>query len=71
MKKIYHLTIVYDPDTEEVEYLMETIDENDPTSLTFLGIADCEEYFEEMMEDEELMKMIDACCEGSVEPGEA
>ena len=50
---------------------METIDENDPTSLTFLGIADCEEYFEEMMEDEELMKMIDACCEGSVEPGEA
>ena len=58
---------MYDPDTEEVEYLMETIDEDDPTSLTLLGIADCEEYFEEMMEDEELMKMINLCCE----PGEA
>lgn len=63
MKKIYHLTIVYDQETEEVEYLMESVEEDCPSALTFLGIADCEDYFE----DEELMKMIDLCCE----PGEA
>ena len=71
MKKIYHLTIVYDQETEEVEYLMESVEEESPHALTLLGIADCEDYFDEMMEDEELMKMIDACCEGTVEPGEA
>ena len=50
---------------------MESVEEDNPAALTLLGIADCEDYFEEMLEDEELMKMIDACCEGTVEPGEA
>lgn len=63
MKRIYHLTIVYDSEKEEIEYLMESVDEECESQLTLIGMSDTEDYFE----DEELLKMIDACCE----PGEA
>ena len=47
-KRIYHLTIEFDPDTEEIEYILETVDEVDDehVRLTHIGTIDLEEYFD-------------------------
>jgi Ca2+-binding EF-hand superfamily protein len=47
-KRIYHLTIEFDPDTEEVEYILETIDEvgEDYIQLVQIGSIDLEKYFD-------------------------
>ena len=54
-KRIYHLTIEYDSDTEEIEYILETVDEVDEghVQLTQIGTIDLEEYF-----DKETLKEI-------------
>jgi|TARA_Y100000034_G_C6828995_1_gene374055 Ca2+-binding EF-hand superfamily protein len=59
-RKIYHLTIEFDPDTEEVEYLIETVDEVDEgfVQLTQIGTVDLETYF-----DKETLKEILLCYE--------
>ena len=59
-KKIYHLTIEFDPETEEVEYMMETVDEVDEgfVQLTQIGTVDLETYF-----DKETLKEILLCYE--------
>ena len=59
-RKIYHLTIEFDPDTEEVEYLIETVDEVDEgfVQLTQIGTVDLETYF-----DKETLKEILMCYE--------
>ena len=47
-KRIYHLTIEFDADTEEIEYILETVDEvdEDHVQLTQIGAIDLEEYFD-------------------------
>ena len=47
-KRIYHLTIEYDAETEEIEYILETVDEvdEDHVQLTQIGSIDLEEYFD-------------------------
>ena len=59
-RKIYHLTIEFDPDTEEVEYLIETVDEVDEgfVQLTQICTVDLETYF-----DKETLKEILLCYE--------
>jgi len=59
-KKIYHLTIEFDPETEEVEYMMETVDEVDVgyVQLTQIGTVDLGRYF-----DKETLKEILMCYE--------
>ena len=59
-KKIYHLTIEFDPETEEVEYMMETVDEVEEgfLQLTQIGTVDLEAYF-----DKETLKEILMCYE--------
>ena len=59
-KKIYHLTIEFDPETEEVEYMIETVDEVDVghVKLTQIGTVDLETYF-----DKETLKEILMCYE--------
>ena len=59
-KKIYHLTIEFDPETEEVEYMMETVDEVEEgfVQLTQIGTVDLEKYF-----DKETLKEILMCYE--------
>ena len=59
-KRVYHLTIEYDPDTEDIEYVMETIDHIDDghIQLTQIGTVDLEEYF-----DKETLKEILQCYE--------
>ena len=54
-KRVYHLTIEFDPDTEEVEYVLETIDEidEDHIQLVQIGNIDLEKYF-----DKEILKLI-------------
>ena len=54
-KRIYHLTIEYDKETEEIEYILETVDEvdEDHVQLTQIGVIDLEEYF-----DKETLKEI-------------
>jgi len=54
-KRIYHLTIEYDKETEEVEYILETIDEvdDDHVKLIQIGTIDLENYF-----DKETLKEI-------------
>lgn len=54
-KRIYHLTIEFDPATEEIEYILETIDEidDDHVKLVQIGSVDLEEYF-----DKETLKEI-------------
>tara|TARA_Y100000310_G_scaffold273789_1_gene289480 strand:- start:271 stop:489 length:219 start_codon:yes stop_codon:yes gene_type:complete len=69
-KRIYHLTIAYDPETEEVEYLMESIDESSDSEVMILGSADFAEYFRGTQDtDEDLEKILESFCNG--EPGEA
>ena len=59
-KRIYHLTIEYDKETEEVEYILETIDEvdDDHVKLIQIGTIDLENYF-----DKETLKQILQCYE--------
>ena len=59
-KRVYHLTIEFDPETEEVEYMMETVDEVGEgfVNLTQIGTVDLEEYF-----DKETLKQILMCYE--------
>ena len=54
-KRVYHLTIEYDKETEEIEYIMETIDEIDVDhiQLVRIGSIDLGEYF-----DKETLKEI-------------
>ena len=59
-KRVYHLTIEYDHETEEIEYVMETVDYVDDchVQLTQIGTVDLEEYF-----DKETLKEILQCYE--------
>ena len=69
-KRIYHLTIAYNPDTEEIEYLMEQIEESPGSEVVLLGTADFAEYFKGTDDmDEEVAKILESFCDG--EPGEA
>ena len=54
-KRIYHLTIEYNAETEEIEYILETVDEvdEDHVQLTQIGVINLEEYF-----DKETLKEI-------------
>ena len=69
-KRVYHLTIAYDPETEEIEYLMETINEESDSEVLLLGSADFSDYFKDNQEiDEDLQEILESFCNG--EPGEA
>ena len=69
-KRIYHLTIAYNPETEEIEYLMETIDESPDSEVVLLGTADFADYFRDTQDiDEEIEKILLEF--GNIEPGEA
>ena len=69
-KRIYHLTIAYNPDTEEIEYLMEQIEESPGSEVVLLGTADFADYFRETQDiDEEIEKILLEF--GNIEPGEA
>ena len=59
-KRVYHLTIEFDRETEEIEYILETVDEVDEShvKLTQIGVIDLEEYF-----DKETLKEILLGCE--------
>ena len=59
-KRVYHLTIVYDSETDEIEYIMETIEHIDDghIQLTQIGSVNLEEYF-----DKETLKQILQCYE--------
>ena len=59
-KRVYHLTIEFDKDTEEIEYILETIDEidEDHVQLVQIGTIDLEEYF-----DKKTLKEILLCYE--------
>jgi hypothetical protein len=54
-KRVYHLTIEFDSETEEVEYIVETVEKVDDgmVELTQIGRVDLEDHF-----DEEDIKMI-------------
>ena len=57
-KRVYHLTIEFDPDTEEIEYIVETVDETTESilQLTKIGAVDLEKYFDE----EDIVKILEA-----------
>ena len=55
--KVYHLTIAYNPKTEEIEYIMESVDE-DTLDITVIGEVDLADYF-----DEAVLKLISECYE--------
>ena len=59
-KRIYHLTIEYDADTEEVEYLVETVEqlEDDEIRLVEIGSVDISKYF-----SKEVLKELSQCYE--------
>ena len=59
-KRIYHLTIEYDADTEEVEYLVETVEqlEDDEVRLIEIGSVDISKYF-----SKEVLKELAQCYE--------
>jgi len=59
-KRIYHLTIEYDADTEEVEYLVETVEqlEDDEVRLIEIGSVDISKYF-----SKEILKELAQCYE--------
>ena len=59
-KRIYHLTIEYDADTEEVEYLVETVEqlEDDEVRLIEIGSVDISKYF-----SKEVLKELALCYE--------
>ena len=47
-KRVYHLTIEFDPETDDTEYILETIDEidDDYVQLVQIGNIDLEKYFD-------------------------
>ena len=59
-KRIYHLTIEYDADTEEVENLVETVEqlEGDDIRLIEIGTVDISKYF-----SKEVLKELAQCYE--------
>ena len=59
-KRVYHLTIEFDPETDDIEYILETIDEvdDDHVQLVQIGNIDLEKYF-----DKETLKEILQCYE--------
>jgi len=59
-KRIYHLTIEYDNETEEVEYIVETVDqlEDDDIRLVEIGTVDISKYF-----NKEVLKELALCYE--------
>ena len=59
-KRIYHLTIEYDNETEEVEYIVETVDqpEDDEIRLIEIGTVDISKYF-----SKEVLKELAQCHE--------
>jgi len=59
-KRIYHLTIEYDNDTDEVEYLVETVEEleDDEIRLIEIGSVDISKYF-----SKEVLKELALCYE--------
>ena len=59
-KRVYHLTIEFDPETEDIEYIMETVEhvDNDHVQLVQIGTVDLEKYF-----DKETLKEILQCYE--------
>ena len=60
-KRIYHLTIEYDDETEEVEYIVETIDhleDDDDIRLIEIGTVDISKYF-----SKEVLKELAQCHE--------
>ena len=59
-KRVYHQTIEYDAETEEIEYVMETVNHVDDghVQLVQIGTVDLEKYF-----DKETLKEILQCYE--------
>ena len=59
-KRIYHLTIEYDAETEDVEYLVETVEEleDDEIRLIEIGSVDISKYF-----SKEVLKELAQCYE--------
>ena len=61
-KRIYHLSIEYDSETEEVEYILETLDEvEDPdgsTSIVKIGEIELNKHF-----DKETLEELAQCQE--------
>jgi len=59
-KRIYHLTIEYDAETEDVEYLVETVEEleDDEIRLVEIGSVDISKYF-----SKEVLKELAQCYE--------
>ena len=47
-KRVYHLTIEYDPETEDIENVMETVEHVDDghVQLTQIGTVNLEDYFD-------------------------
>ena len=47
-KRVYHLTIEFDPETDDIEYKLETIDEidDDHVQLVQIGNIDLKKYFD-------------------------
>ena len=60
-KQVYHLTIEYDTDTEEIEYIVETVEaiDTDFIGLTQIGSID----LESLDFDKETLKEILRCYE--------
>ena len=60
-KRIYHLTIEYDNDTEEAEYIVETVDQledDDDIRFVEIGTVDISKYF-----SKEVLKELAQCHE--------
>ena len=59
-KRIYHLTIEYDAETEEVEYLVETVEQLEDDEIRFveIGSIDISKYF-----SKEVLKELAQCYE--------
>ena len=57
-KRVYHLTIEYDKDTEEIEYIVETEEavEEGTVQLTKIGSIDLKDHFN----DEDLLAILEA-----------
>jgi len=54
--RIYTLTIVYNRETEEIEYISEEIEGDEKEMSLERGVVDIGDYF-----DEETMKLITGC----------
>ena len=63
-KRLYHLTIEFDSDTEEIEYIVESVEQvdDDHIKLTKISRLDLQKYFDE----EDIVEILD-----SYEVGEA